>query len=283
MSHVFHLPAPPAVRAALHRDDIEDRWLICDASEIADLAEKHVPEKYRKLGGGWAGNMPWPRLIEAERLGDVSSVNRSDALMAEMAEYMPESMHRAYLDDVAGAVPNIPAFIAGHPLTMRRRVTRASEYAPLAIAFDPTCSAVISPEQIRRRGVCVLALVRALASRRPVELWVCGGLDVDCKHGAWIACRVETAPLDLARAAHYLTHPGHVRAITYGLLTGVHNAGPSWPYDNVRVSISHFKAIVSQALPHASDVLALPGLTHTDELINNPRAWLERTIQELTA
>jgi hypothetical protein len=269
---------------------VRDHWIVCDASEIAALAESRVtPQRKAHISGEWFGGHRWHDAIKAAQIGDNAAVAKSERYLSEMAAYMPESARRAYIDDVAGATPNVQAFIAGHPLNMRRRIVTKDEYAPLCIVYDPTCSSSIPAEKMTQRGIAVLALVRALAGVRPVELYVAGGLDWDhgiegmgADWGAWIMVRIETAPLDIARAAHYMTHASFPRGILYSILEGAPTkASGGWPYGSHRVSIKNFEAIAKQALPHAQDVLAIPGVINSDPLLDNPRLWLGATMRRL--
>lgn len=273
----FTLDSPKTV------GDHKDHWIILDASELYDFADS-VPGRLRpKVSGSWYGG-DFNQARELCRSGDLDVVAKSDALLSEMSAYMPESGRRGYLMDVAGAVPSIPTFLSGNPLNMRRRIKVRDEYAPLAIVFDPTCSAALNVKQIFQRGITVLALVRALAGLRPIELWVLGGLNggTGGYDASFVATRIETAPLDLARAAWMLTSSLSIRGISYSLLETHCGATGGWPYRDHDLCKNNFREIVLQALPHVSDVLAIPSIHIADELVNDPRAWLARTFKELT-
>jgi hypothetical protein len=279
MQKVTH-DAPPSVRKDF--PNARDNWLIMDASELPDFANTVAPA-WRK-DSDWSGGR-FADHVRTSRTGDMTAVAQSEALLSEMASYMPQSQRRGYIMDVAGAVPCVPAFLSGNPMNMRRRIKVRDEYAPLAIVYDPTCSGGLEHHHIFKRGLTVLALVRALSGLRPIELYVVVGLGGP--GGNYIAVRVETAPLDVARAAWMLTAPGMVRGLGYNILHDKLKSPGGWPYNNCskdRGSLSPtvFRDIMQKALPHVSDVLAIPGLIVKDDLINDPRGWLARTFLELT-
>ncbi len=279
----FSLPSPKCVQDACGGDRT-DYWIMADAAELptlfgalGDVRLRDIDTRSKWFGGNSA------QIAERCKKGDASIVPASDALLSEMSAYTMTTARRGYLMDVAGAVPSVPAYLSGNPLNMRRRVKTQDEYAPLAIIYDPTCSANIKPSQIFDRGIVVLALVRALAGLRPIELWVAGGLDADSgKNGGYFAARVETAPLDLARAAWMLTSADFPRGVAYGVIKQQFNARGAWPYGNHQASLGiNFRDIVLQAFPHVSDVLAIPAIHSSDELLTNPKSWLKRTFNEL--
>lgn len=274
--------APPCVQKLV--PGAKDNWLILDSSELHSTADGIPAHLRQKVDNNrdWHGGS-FDAALEMCRTGDMSVVEKSDALLSEMSAYMPQSARRGYHMDVAGAVPSVPVYLSGNPLNMRRRIKTRDEYAPIAIVYDPTCSAAISNDKIFRRGIVVLALVRALAGLRPIELWTCGGLNVGRTGGGYVAIRIETAPLDLARAAHLMTSTMAVRGINYNLLNHYLGCDGGWPYCNHSASLgTNFREVVRAAMPHVSDVLAIPAIHCDDELLTDPKAWLRRTFLELT-
>lgn len=274
-----------------------DRWTFCDASELHDLArDKGLPLVASHMQGNprWYGGVRTAEeALRLTREGDLSAVEKADRLLSEM-NYTPQTARRGFVLDVAGAAPVTPVYLSGNPLNMRRKIRIKDEYAPIAIVYDPTCSAAISADKIFQRGITVLALLRALSEIRPVELWVATGLGAqdwfklrspwtrnERVKGFWLATRVETAPLDLAHAAHFLTHAAHVRGIGYGLCHAM-GSGGSWPHQDFTTVQKNFRAICLASFLHVSDVLAIPSICVVDELVNDPKAWLERTMAELT-
>jgi len=144
------------------------------------------------------------RVPEAERM--------LDQIEADMERMSPE-----WINDVAGSVPDVPAFLAGSPECMRRRVQSISERAPVRVFVDVCSSASIDHELLTKRGVAALALVMQLIRQgRSVELYTFASLDGEIGGQYCPIIRQETAPIDIASVAHCLTSSGYSRTLCYG-------------------------------------------------------------------
>jgi hypothetical protein len=75
-------------------------------------------------------------------------------------------------------------------------------------------SAGIDAEICLTRGAAMLAMARMLANVRAVELWCVVAIGNRNSRSS-LCVRLDTAPLDLARVAHVLTHPSVFRALGY--------------------------------------------------------------------
>ncbi len=279
---LFNRPVPDIVAANIGRRDAVTHYVLADSlSEMADAAMA----KGVQQGGAskWNGGLDLPAACRTMRTGDLSYVARSDALLARFERFAFAAPTKAWRRDVAGAVPNVPAFIAGNPQSMRRRVRLASEAAPLAVVVDLTTSGSIEARDIERRGAAILALVRVLSARRPVELWAGAftGADGD-KNGVAMFARIDTAPLDLARAAFAFVSPAYPRQALYSLARSFGFAG-GWPFKSHTASRQYLDDLIRPAFPHVGDVLALPALYATDLSTRDPEAWIAETLAMLEA
>jgi hypothetical protein len=100
-----------------------------------------------------------------------AAVAKSDKMLADFEQVIRvETSRFETVNAVAGGVANVPAFLAGHPMAMRQRRRVDSALGPLTVLVDVTTSAHISEQTIERRGIAVLALIRALAAVRPIDL-----------------------------------------------------------------------------------------------------------------
>ncbi len=171
------------------------------------------------------------------RAGDLSRVAKSDAYLARLEAALPVAYTRGELVlTVSGALPDVPAYLSGAPANMRRRTPRATP-APICIVCDVATSESTSNDIIARRGAATLALLRRLEmAGHPVEVWA--GYAADHKGGpgsgaAAIVTRIDSAPLDLARAAWVLGSPAMQRQLYFR--TGRHMTGApaghiAWPF-----------------------------------------------------
>lgn len=192
------------------REGRKDTILQFDSiGELADFQQAR-PAAGSYFGGSFAGGISRQQATVMLRTGDLSMVPESDKHLAKLEAIAGfEARQFRTFDDVAGGVPNVPAVLANQPLFMRQRRRIESQQAPLTVYVDLVSSAGIKAEDMAKRGAAVLALVRILASKRPVNLWAgcTSGLNRDGSTDlSGIVYPIDTAPLDLARAAHILTN-----------------------------------------------------------------------------
>lgn len=268
-----------------------DVVLVCDLPGLAQYASGVHRDNHSRAaccaGRDWYGNKNYNTSVEQIRSGDLSGVAASDALMEKLELSAPLSHAWRIVHDVVGGVPNVPAFLAGQPLTMRRRERTVSEQAPLSIFVSLELSGGIDITTMRKRGAAILALVRRLSNLRPVELFVCcsiGQMNV----AAHIICRVDTAPLDLARAAHVLTCPSATRGVCYasgGQLLNDHLGQRGewtgqWAYADDNVYRRNAREILASAVTPNAEVLYVSAAHVNDPAIKQPTQWLRDMVAQ---
>jgi hypothetical protein len=265
--------------------DATDTFLIGDLPTFADRADK-VPTDFstrRNCGSAWTGGMRYDRAVTCTRTGDLSGVPASDAYLAKFEALAPMRGAWERRTDVIGTTLDVGAYMADRPMHMRRRVRTMVETAPLTVAVDLVSSGDINSEMLVKRGALILALVRALSITRPVELWAGGSATPSDRKGAWhVWFKIDTAPLDLARAAHVMTSPAVSRGMIYATIS--HEAGCSggdlhWPYRDHNWSRANMRPVLSRAFGQA-DMLTIAAPHSNDELINKPEKWFERMLAE---
>lgn len=162
----------------------------------------------------WAGSTPAETQARLDA-GSAKATAACDRLLGQMESVGFATSRFATVAAVAGGAPCVPAYLAGNPLAMRRRVKISDDAAPLAVVVDIGVSASVQAATIERRGAAALALVRLLAATRPVTLWAVVGqrasLYSDHATDAAFGVQIETAPLDVARAAWLLASPDAFR------------------------------------------------------------------------
>jgi hypothetical protein len=130
-----------------------------------------------------------------------------------------------------------------------------------------------------------------LSARRPVTLWVgCAmgrnGSGVDLDAGF---IKLDTAPIDLARAAHMITHSSVARGMMYSVLTKMFNGRKGmipWAFQNFDKYIKASRGIMAEAFG-GDDMLYVPpiytGHEHRKELLEVWREadkWVEEKLNE---
>jgi hypothetical protein len=146
--------------------------------------------------------------------GNLDLVARADRLLDQIETDLDLSgLSRQSVPALAGGAPCVPAMLSGHPLTMRARRPVASPAGEVTILASAFISASISHDVIARRGAAVLALVRAVSLVRPVRLVIFYADSGKGTRSSLVSVPIETAPLDLARAAWALTAPEFLRQL----------------------------------------------------------------------
>lgn len=250
-----------------------DQYAFLEASEIPAVM-KQYPQA--RQGSSWIGDSS-EALVRKATVGDNGLVEESEKFLSSIEDQVPMSRGWKNVDDVVGAVPNITAYLAGHPQHMRRRQRASKENAPLTIYMDLTSSAAIDAKDVQRRGTVLLALVRMLCEHRPVELWV-GVSKGRRERSGTIAWRIDTAPLDLARSSYHIGAAAMARGFGYGMDNAIHDTGPNWPFadyaTHVRTAEARLRSVIDWG-----DVLYIPPVINSDPLMKDPVAWLKRTMQ----
>jgi hypothetical protein len=262
-------------------DGSKEHLAICDLPGFAEFCDG-LPESKRKRASSWNGGQGFQDSLRHVRTGDMSGVPASDRFMSEIESMIPVTAAWETIDSVVGGAPIVPAYIAGHPLSMRRRRRTAVETAPLSVLAELVASAGISAANMAKRGAAILALVRALSAVRPVELWAILAIGTNGVRAT--ACvRLDTSPLDLARAGHVLTHPSVPRALAYDtiqerLLDGSWDG--QWAFGNVDTHRHSARDTYIAALNPGSEALYVPPVYAHDESITDPVAWLKKHLAE---
>jgi hypothetical protein len=159
------------------------------------------------------GGITGPQAVEFAKSGNEALAAESDAYLSKLESLTAfESSVFRNLPAVAGGVANVPAYLAGQPMAMRQRRRVIEETAPIDILVNAGASWVVEPDHLVRRGSALLALVRLMSIVRPVRLFVFAGHS-ERGVNTMTVVRIETAPLDLARAAFALTSPAMLRRL----------------------------------------------------------------------
>jgi len=237
-------------------------------------------QKSTGAGNDWSGGESMTRVLEKCQSGDLSRVAASDKLMTALEDkFAFRSTAFRTVDAMSGGVPNVSAYLAGSPVNMRRRQRMEVQETPLTVVVDMTSSGGIGSRDLEKRGAAVLALVRLLAAKRPIVVYIaCAGKPSNSGgfNSSAVAVRMDTAPLDLARAAHWLGHTGVARLTGYHFIcaqtTGQYTS-IAWPFDDVDLYRKCGVEYWQRALG-ADELLFLPPVFVEDESIQKPEKWL---------
>lgn len=278
----FSAPTPDTVNSALFNGSARtSHFQIFDSmAEFLDFARaKEIrPGSHEYASPDMTDNTTHDAAQRLAAAGDMRLAAEAERYLARFENAAPASFKSAWFDSINGALPNVPAFVSGSPLNMRSRRRVQDEAAPITVCVDVGANSGVTPQEVSARGAAILALVRALASRRPVDLWACCGLDADSKRNAsWTFVQIETRPLDLARAAFIFAHPAAVRHLFWSAAMP-HGFQAFTPYGAAQKHRHHTADLIAPAFPNASEVLAIGRAHSDDESTSNPAAWLEKQL-----
>jgi hypothetical protein len=262
-----------------------DKYLLLEAGEIPALVQKHEKVLMHKTGDSWSGGVAYATFKQRASTGDNALVLESDKHLALIEDQVPMARGWRNVDDVVGAVPNVPAFLAGHPQCMRRRQRAMRDTAPLAIYMDLTSSAGIDAKDVQKRGIVLLALTRLLVEHRPVELWVGTGMGSSFSHrngsksiSATVCWRIDTAPLDLARAAFHISSTAMARGFGYEMVHGeLDMPHGHWPFGNHALHCRTAEARLKEVFA-GQELLYIPPIYWGDPMTQDPVAWVKRVL-----
>lgn len=274
-----------------NRGKVDNIVLFDTIGEFADSCQaipSHMRGSYTN-GNSWNGGEGFDTTAKKCRTGDMSRVAASDAFMAKMEELTGYSGSAFETQNVvSGGAPNVAAFLAGQPLNMRLRRRVESEKAPLNIVVDIVSSGGIEARDLERRGAAILALVRVLSAIRPVSLYISAAAlpygDTRSHTARAVAFKLDSTPLDLARAAHALCAVGVSRQMAYAAMAGAFGtrqaeSGLNWSYDSIDFQRKNGKAFWQRSFG-MDEMLYIAAPYVTDTIIKKPDEWLKQMIAE---
>lgn len=227
-----------------------------------------------------------PHVEEGARSGVLWIVSRSDRLLDRIeTEIDVQSLMPQTVASVAGGAVNLGAYLAGSPMAMRQRrmSPRSAADGAIALMINTFSSAGCTEEKTARRGAAALALARALQRVRPVQAYLFEHTNQGGAKNVLFTCRLESQPLDLARAAW----ASGSNAFTHGTALALQRSVPG--YNSCRAQTADQDAEVLQAWAASrglQNVILTPPLLGsnphfgTDE---NAVAWVQAQVTAIAA
>lgn len=215
---------------------------------------------------------------------DTTLVNAAREQLSKLLIDIPTT-RREFTSEVAGAFPNVPAFLSGDPECMWLPYATDDSTAPIKIYVHILCSAAISNEAtLIKRGVALMALIIALSERRQVTVCSYAAMGTvlnprtqSTQTGAIVSYDIPTTPLIIAQIVANLVKPDVTRAIAlHAVNVTAYNDG-HW----VRGHDSHNNYNEEQVradLNAAPDDIIIPGLHANSPLLADPIKWLNTEI-----
>ena len=195
------------------------------SAEFADACDNPGVRRFgNDSRAAWAGGT-FDEALAFARHGDMSYVSEAERLVEKIdSEIDTEGVRPTWEQSVVGSFPLVPAFLAGTPEAMLARTDVPDARGDLDLWVELGVSACVSQENMRRRGVMVLAAAMALSRVRNVR--------VTC----FTAFRFNNmviplgTPLDVSEACGMITQTSVTRRLAYNYSDSVtmSNTGIPW-------------------------------------------------------
>lgn len=270
--------------------------------EYADFLERDVSMGFRNHYYGAFSRVnrgSFDEAIKGLRYGDLK-------LAAEAEKIMDKLNHDGILSSglpmpsrhVTGSLTILPLYEAGIPNCMvtRNMSDMRGINAPLNIYWDRFRSGALDGDAVVQRGIAITAFVMAMNNIRPVNLYF---ISASCPHNASDnqrglfggLIRMETRPLDLARATWMFTSRHFSGALTFMSMrqrfieaTGCYPdeaRGPLWL--RFQPNSAAYEAEHRSIFEMGPDDIFMHGI-HINERLSytDPVAWVKQMIEKHT-
>lgn len=226
----------------------------------------------------WVG-MPLDEAQRAVHTGHEASVvgaERFLALIERELQNLPTTVGFETVRDVFGPRADMGDWMMGAPNPCRRRVRRDIETAPLKIVVNGFVSAGINTDQLRRRGEAIMALLMAIQSVRPVDLYAAGESTHTGTDGwRYFLIRLESRPLSLSQAGFIIGHPAFFRTYGIGWFAAKNPDDTSVPW------LGSTPAEQRERLGLEPQDILIEKASLGDALLSDPLAWVRREIAKI--
>ncbi len=188
---------------------------------------------------------------------------------------------------LAGARVCVPAYLAGNPMSMRRRAP-VGETKRVGIYVSPVGDVLCSAAQMMKRGCAVLGALEMLdASGVQVDLTLV--MDTGGRDGATtFLVPLETRPMDLSTIGVAIAHPAFYRHLGFGLakrlngFTGRFSDAyrDSKAPDGDPRDIETYINVMRRTLDLSPSDIFIPRVTSEDPMVDDPAGWMMARVQQ---
>jgi len=246
-------------------------------AEFARAARPTVERSsYRDRHNSFAGVSP-DAAANACINGDLECVSKAEALI-ESIHAAIETVKAEWLPAPCGAFPVVADYLAGHPLSMRRKVHVGSEAAPIRVYVDVVSSGNIGADRLVTRGIALLAMTMILTRSRPVELNVIS--PVGGPQSSIVVFPLPTQPLNVSVAAGVFTK-GIARALTYPFQESRFRFNGGW-YKGIPGSgdLERYTAALRKALDAGPEDMIIAAPHSVDGSMTDPVGFVQKMIDK---
>lgn len=183
----------------------------CDNAQVNSIFKNEVLGSQRD-GGSWAGSESWEQAHDLLKNGDADSMGKVNEYFVKFTKQATATAPR-FRAAVAGAVPIVPAYLAGSPKSMLARQQAKTRAKVLTVVYNVCADSGQDADVLARTGAKFLAAVNAIEKsgcRLNIYMAVCAERD---REKVTFAVRVKTdgQKLNLIQIAYPLVNPSFLR------------------------------------------------------------------------
>lgn len=228
-----------------------------------------VAQHHCDNNASWMGGESRAAYYRMVRTGDTSKVAEAERLLDKI-EVQIDREGIVWHNDVAGAYPDVAAFLANDPECMKRRCVTEDDRSPLRVWVDVSSSGGITASDLLPRGIAALALVMQLIrSGRAVELWTFTSIHGRTNGQTAVCAKMNTNPIDIASVAYCLTSQGFARGLCYGAARQFNGFNGRWGCNYVSYGTLQERIAGARR--------TLDGLTAQQDIILPAPFWNDKT------
>lgn len=250
-------------------------------NDISDFKKACLSEGCRDFDGTeWRGYMDKKMALNACDVGVKDGIGDAQKLISKLDDSGIEPVKNKWATSIAGAFPNVPAYLAGENECMFNLESDADMTAPIKMFVGVTSSTGISDDDLKIRGAAILALTMKLAEVRPVELWVYLDLDYEYKNNLanLLMVRVNTTPMDLSVSNFMMVSQGFARGVGMNYLKHKQHYHGGWAFID-KVTESRTERL-KFALEASENDFVVPSAFNGDLIIKDPMGWVTKKLAE---
>lgn len=202
----------------------DDVIRVCDLpcpEDAYEASREESPSERWDLGAGWDG------AYDAYCGGWAEGAHKAYAL-AETLKPRPQATRTVLKRSMAGAFPNVPAYLAGHPQAMFQPVKRHAQGRPFVHLYVPLAySGSIKAETAFNRGCALVAIIDALETSgcRVRVTGVDSSESESLRYVATYDLKAYGARLDVDTLIFTVAHPAFLRRIMFAHIERCNDAG----------------------------------------------------------
>lgn len=183
----------------------------CDKAQVNGVFKNSYTASQRK-GGSWSGAESWEQAHDLLKNGDADSMGKVNEYFVKFTKQATATAPR-FRAAVAGAVPIVPAYLAGSPKSMLARQQAKTRAKVLSVVYNVCADSEQDADTLAQTGAKFLAAVNAIEKsgcRLNIYMAVCAEKD---REKVTFAVRVKTdgQRLNLMQIAYPLVNPSFLR------------------------------------------------------------------------